>query len=89
MSNIKSVLTKDPDYVVVQFPYSQEIENKSGFLENCSLINSDEGIATFGNAAYKVDKDWLEKVNAGEIPNKEYGENEVLLLDCDYDTDWF
>lgn len=88
-NSIKSILIKDPDYVVVPFPYSQDIENKSGFLENCSLINSDQGLEKFGSAAYKVDSDWLEKVNAGEIPDKEYSEDDMLMLDVDYETDWF
>lgn len=86
---IKSVLVKDPDVVVVEFPYSQDIENKEGFLSNCALINSQEGIDIFGSGAYKVDKNWLEKVNAGEVPDKVYSEEELLLLDVDYDTDWF
>lgn len=87
--NVKSILTKDPNYEVVAFPYSQIIEGKEGFLSNCALINSDKGIETFGGGAYKVDKDWLEQVNAGEIADKEYTEEELLLLDVDYDTDWF
>ena len=87
--NIKGILTKDPEYVVVTFPDSQIIEGKEGFLANCALINSDEGIEAFGSGAYKVDNDWLEKVNAGEVPDKEYTEDELLLLDIDYETDWF
>ena len=87
--NVKGILTKDPNYVVVTFPDSQIIEGKEGFLANCALINSEEGLEAFGGGSYRVDKDWLEQLNAGELADKEYTEEEMLLLDVDYETDWF
>ena len=86
---IKGIQTKDPNSVVVTFPDSQVIEGKNGFLSNCALINSEKGIEAFGTGAYRVDTKWLEKVNSGEIENKEYSEEELLLLDVDYNTNWF
>lgn len=88
-TQIKSILVKDPSVVVVTFPDSQIIEGKDGFLDNCALINSEKGLEMFGGGAYKVDKKWLEEVNAGEVADREYTEDELLdNLEMDYETDW-
>lgn len=88
-TNVKSTPVKDPSVVVVTFPDSQVIEEKEGFLDNCSLINSDFGILSFGGGAYKVNKKWLEEVNAGNVADREYTPDELEeLLDIDYETDW-
>lgn len=86
---VKSTLVKDPSVVVVTFPDSQIIEEKEGFLENCSLVNSEVGIETFGGSAYKVKKKWLEEVNAGNVADREYTQEELEdHLEIDYETDW-
>lgn len=64
--------------VVVSFPNTQDLENKDGFLENVELINSDKGVELYGFGAYLVNKEWLEKVENGEIPEKEYSEEEII-----------
>lgn len=64
--------------VVVSFPNTQELENKEGFLENVELINSDKGVELYGFGAYLVNKEWLEKVKNGEIPEKKYSEKEII-----------
>ena len=56
--------------VVVSFPNTQGLENKDGFLENVELINSDKGVELYGFGAYLVNKEWLEKVENGEIPDE-------------------
>ena len=40
--------------IVVEFPKSQLIEDKEGFLENVELINSDKGLELYGGDAYLV-----------------------------------
>lgn len=49
------------DFVVVQWPESQELMDKPGFEENCFLINDDNGLNKFGSSAYFVNKQWLEQ----------------------------
>ena len=64
--------------VVVSFTNTQGLENKEGFLENVELINSDKGVELYGFGAYLVNKEWLEKVENGEIPEKKYSEKEII-----------
>lgn len=64
--------------VVVSFPNTQGLENKDGFLENVELINSDKGVELYGFGAYLVNKEWLEKVENDEIPEKKYSEKEII-----------
>lgn len=64
--------------VVVSFPNTQGLENKDGFLENVELINSDKGVELYGFGAYLVNKEWLGKVENGEIPEKKYSEKEII-----------
>ena len=64
--------------VVVSFPNTENLENKDGFLENVELINSDKGVKLYGFGAYLVNKEWLEKVENGEIPEKKYSEEEII-----------
>lgn len=75
-------------YVVVMFPESQGITEKEGFLSNCELINSDKGLEVYGSGAYLVDEDWYRKYKNGELADKEYTDDEMLLLDINYDEDW-
>lgn len=59
------------NYEIVCWPESQMIMGKVGFFKNCSLINSERGVKTYGSSAYLVDKDWYKKVLNGEIPDEE------------------
>ena len=58
--------------IVVEFPKSQMLEDKDGFLDNVELINSDKGIELYGGGAYLVNEDWYDKVMRGEVAEREY-----------------
>lgn len=69
--------------VVVSYPMTQNLENKEGFFENVELINSDKGIELYGAGSYLVNEEWLEKVNNGVMPIKEYTEKDMMYgLKC-------
>lgn len=70
--------------IVVEFPKSQMLENKEGFLENVELINSDEGIELYGGSAYLVDEDWYNDVLNGNVADREYTDEEMLSLEINY-----
>ena len=53
--------------VIVGWPQSQMIREKQGFYENCMLINSIEGVLSYGADAFLVDKDWYDKFFNGEL----------------------
>ena len=46
--------------VIVCWPHSQNLMGKEGFLDHCSLINSENGLDAYGSSAYLVDKEWYE-----------------------------
>ena len=48
-------------YIIICWPDSQELMELDGFRENCSLINGERGLDTYGSGAYLVDKDWYDK----------------------------
>lgn len=64
--------------IVVQFPNTQSLENKNGFLENVELINSDKGVSLYGGGAYLVNEDWYNKVMNNEITERNYTEKEIM-----------
>lgn len=53
-------LTEKNGCVIVCWPESQELMNKSGFEDNSALINDEEGLDMFGYQAYVVSKDWID-----------------------------
>ena len=73
---------------IVGWPQSQLLLNKEGFFENCSLINSREGILTYGSCAYLVDEEWYEKYMNGELKDMtdEEVESRADELDVCYDN---
>lgn len=79
------------DYEVVTWPESQDLMEKKGFREHCELINSEKGLDMYGSSAYLVDKEWLEQVEKGLIPDRcddEDDENELIInYDFPYDDD--
>ena len=64
--------------IVVQFPNTQILENKDGFLENVELINSDKGVKLYGGGAYLVNEEWYNKVVNNDIAEKVYTANEIV-----------
>ena len=58
--------------IIVEFPKSQMLDSKDGFLDNVELINSDKGIELYGGGAYLVNKEWYDKVMRGEVADREY-----------------
>lgn len=58
------------DYEVVTWLESQDLIEKKGFREYCELINSEKGLDMYGSSAYLVDKEWLEQVEKGLIPDR-------------------
>ena len=51
------------EYVVFQWPESQELMAMPEFEEHCYLISDDKGLDDFGPSAYFVEKEWLNKIN--------------------------
>ena len=47
-------------YIIICWPDSQELMERDGFSENCSLINGERGLDIYGSCAYLVDKDWYD-----------------------------
>ena len=81
--------------IIICWPESQELMGFDGFRENCSLINGEKGLDTYGSSAYLVDKDWYdERTNAPIVENCvdiDNDENEDCNDDCElqiaYDTE--
>lgn len=46
------------EFVVIEFPESQEIFEHPEADQHCHLINDTEGIDLYGSSAYFVDKQW-------------------------------
>ena len=64
-------------YIIICWPESQELMELYGFRENCSLINGERGLDTYGYSAYLVDKDWYD----------EYANTPFVEDDADMDND--
>ena len=73
--------------VIVCWPYSQNLMGKEGFLDHCSLINSENGLGAYGAAAYLVDKEWYEKFISGEINDSNDEEFDKEEFNICYDDD--
>ena len=58
------------DFLVVEWPASQELMEYEGFMDNCSLLLSDG----FGSATYMVNKDWYGRLHSGELKKVEFEE---------------
>lgn len=52
---------------VVTWPESQNLMALKGFRKNSALINSSKGLELYGPSAYRVEPNWLEKAQNGEI----------------------
>lgn len=75
-------------YVIVCWPDSQILMQKSGFFDHCSLINSERGIDEYGSSAYLVDKEWYQDLiedKLEDMTQKEIDEHQDDELDCIYD----
>lgn len=72
------------DFEVVTWPESQELMEKEGFRQHCELINSEKGLDMYGSSAYLVDKEWLEQVEKGLIPDR-YSDDDDDELIVNYD----
>ena len=58
--------TNDDDqdnFLVVEWPESQELMEHEGFMDNCSLLLNDG----FGSASYLVRKDWYARLQSDEL----------------------
>lgn len=76
-------------YEVVCWPESQNLMEKTGFYENCRLINSEKGLDVFGPSAYLVNPEWYQKFINDEL--EDITEEETLEWEgeniCVYDDD--
>lgn len=57
---------KKETFEVVCWPDVQHLMELEGFRENAYLVNDDKGMLEFGNSAYFVRSEWLEKINLQE-----------------------
>ena len=58
--------TNDDDqdnFLVVEWPESQELMEHEGFMDNCTLLLNDG----FGSASYLVRKDWYARLQSDEL----------------------
>ena len=58
--------TNDDDqdnFLVVEWPESQELMEHEGFMDNCTLLLNDG----FGSASYLVRKDWYARLQSNEL----------------------
>ena len=69
-------------YIIICWPDSQELMERDGFRENCSLINGERGLDIYGSGAYLVDKDWYD-----EYANAPFVEDDADM-DNDEDEDY-
>ena len=69
-------------YIIICWPESQELMERDGFRENCSLINGERGLDIYGYSAYLVDKDWYD-----EYANAPFVEDDADM-DNDEDEDY-
>lgn len=67
--------------IIICWPESQELMEFDGFRENCSLINGERGLDTYGSSAYLVDKNWYDERK--NTPIIEDDENEEYNDDCE------
>ena len=51
------------DFLVVEWPESQELMEHEGFMDNCTLLLNDG----FGSASYLVRKDWYARLQSDEL----------------------
>jgi hypothetical protein len=58
------------DFLVVEWPASQELMEYEGFMDNCTLLLSDG----FGSASYLVNKHWYGKLHSGQLQKTDYQE---------------
>ena len=58
------------DFLVVEWPESQELMEYEGFMDNCTLLLSDG----FGSASYLVNKHWYGKLLSGQLQKTDYQE---------------
>lgn len=70
---------------IVTWPQSQTLCEKEGFLENCTLLNSESALDKYGSEAYRVDDEWYEKFINGELADVEYSDEEMENLEVDYE----
>ena len=64
--------------IIICWPESQELMELDGFRDNCSLINGERGLNTYGSSAYLVDKNWYDERK--NTPIVEDDENEEPAL---------
>lgn len=80
--------------IIVCWPESQELMELDGFRENCSLINGERGLDTYGSAAYLVDEDWYDEHSndpfVEDNDDIDNDEDEEYDDDCELQTvtDW-
>ena len=58
------------DFLVVEWPESQELMEYEGFMDNSTLLLSDG----FGSASYLVNKHWYSKLLSGQLQKTDYQE---------------
>lgn len=52
-------------YIIVEWPYSQELMDYEDFDEHACLINDDSWVEQYGNASYFVEEEWLNQIKNG------------------------
>ena len=58
---------KRKTYSVVKWPEINKLAGLDGFEENAYAVVDFKGALIFGNEAYFVDSEWLERVNDGDV----------------------
>lgn len=71
--------------IIICWPESQELMELDGFRDNCSLINGERGLNTYGSSAYLVDKNWYDERK--NTPIVEDDENDDCELQIAYDLE--
>jgi hypothetical protein len=49
-------------YVIVEWPYSQELMEYDDFDCHSCLINDESWVDQYGSASYFVEEDWLKQI---------------------------
>jgi hypothetical protein len=78
-------------YKLVEWPESQLLEMKEGFKSHAKLVNSPEGLNSFGSCAYLVDPEYYELFLNNELKDRNPMDDDNTEIEVTYDTnfnDW-
>lgn len=49
-------------YVIIEWPYTQELMEYSDFNEHACLINDEDWLDQYGPMSYFIEEDWLKQI---------------------------